>query len=151
MNSWAPSMGIGFQVAKFLFEVQKASSLFCCVQNGPVVIWVAWIGLRGSSKLSWRSERAFSEAFWTFSPVSLVYYTGVSVPRWTGGLLQWEMVFKSPNFYLKSKRLKIFFCLVKRAHLSFGLPVLALEWVKGDPEEVKGPFQRPFGPSVQLA
>ena len=52
VNSWAPSMGNGFQFAKFLFEVQKASSLFCCVQNGPVVIWVACIGLRGSSKLS---------------------------------------------------------------------------------------------------
>ena len=60
----------GFQVAKFLFEVQKASSLFCCVQNGPV---------------------------------------------------------------------------------SFGLPVLALEGVLSCPEEVQGPFQRPFGPSVQLA
>ena len=74
VKSWAPSMGNGFQVAKFLFEVQKASSLFCCVQNGPEVIWVACIGLRGSSKLSLRSARAFSEAFWTFSPKGLEKY-----------------------------------------------------------------------------
>ena len=126
-------MGNGFQVAKFLFEVQKASSLFCRVQNGPVVIWVACIGLRGSSKLPLRSARAFSEAFWTFSPVSLVYYTGVSVPRGTGGLLQWEMVFKSPNFDLKSKRLQVFFVWSKKAQGSFGLPVLASESILSGP------------------
>ena len=90
----------GFQVAKFLFEVQKTSNLFCLVQNGPVVIWVACIGLRVSSKLSFRSVRAFSEAFWTFSPISLVKYTPVSVARLTVGLLQWKMVVKSPNFAL---------------------------------------------------
>ena len=144
-------MESGFQVAKFLFEVKNASSLFCHVQNGPAVIWVAYIGLRGSSKLSWRSEWAFSEAFWTLSPISLVYYTGVSVPRWTGGLLQWRMVFKSPNFYLKSKRLQVFFVRSKRDQWSFGLPELALEGVLSCPEEGKGPFQRPFGPLVQLA
>ena len=98
-----------------------------------------------------RRERAFSEAFWTFSPVSLVYYTGVSVPRGTGGLLQWEMVFKSPNFYLKSKRIQVSFVVSKMAQWSFGLPELALEGVLSCPEEVQGPFQRPFGPSVQLA
>ena len=141
----------GFQVTKFLFEVQKTSNLFCLVQYGPVVIWVACIGLRGSYRWSWRSERAFSEAFWTFSPVSLVYYTGVSVAQQTVGLLQWKMVFKSPNFYLKSKRLQTFFASSKMAKLSFGLPILALEGVLGDPKEVKGPFQRPFGPSVQKA
>ena len=65
--------------------------------------------------------------------------------------LQWKMVFKSPNFYLKSKRLQTFFASSNMAQLSFELPVLALEGVIGDPEEVKGPFQRPFGPSVQLA
>ena len=81
VNSLAPSMENGFQVAKFLFEVQKASSLVCLVQNGPVVIWVACIGLRGSYKLSLTSVRAFSEAFWTFSPISLVKYTPVSVAR----------------------------------------------------------------------
>ena len=64
----------GFQVAKFLFEVQKTSNLFCLVQNGPVVIWVACIGLRGSSRGSLRSERGFSEAFWTFSPKGLEKY-----------------------------------------------------------------------------
>ena len=37
------------------------------------------------------------------------------------------------------------------AKLSFGLPILALEGVLGDPKEVKGPFQRPFGPLVQKA
>ena len=31
---------------------------FCFVQNGPVVIWVTCIGLRGSSKSSWRSAMA---------------------------------------------------------------------------------------------
>ena len=63
VNSWAHSMEYGFQVDKFLLEVQKASSLVCLVQNGPVLIWVACIGHRGSSKLSLRSVRAFSEAF----------------------------------------------------------------------------------------
>ena len=66
VNSWAPSMENGFQVAKFLFKVQMASSLVCLVQNGPVLIWVACIGLRGSSKLSLTGVRAFSEVFWTF-------------------------------------------------------------------------------------
>ena len=74
LNRLAPSMETGFQVTKFLFEVQKASSLVCLVQNGPVVIWVACIGLRGSSKLSLTSVRAFSEAFWTFSPKFLEKY-----------------------------------------------------------------------------
>ena len=151
MNSWAHSMGYGFQVAKFLFEVQKASSLFCCVQNGPVVIWVVCIGLRGSSRGSLRSERDFSGTFWTFSPVSLVKYTAVSVAWSIVEFLQWKMVFKSPNFNLKSKRLKILFDLSIMAQLSFGLPVLALEGVLSCPYEVQGPFQRPFGPSVQLA
>ena len=41
-----------FQVAKFKFEVRKASSLFCLVQNGPEVTWVACIGLRERSKMS---------------------------------------------------------------------------------------------------
>ena len=141
----------GFQVTKFLIQVQKTSNLFCLVQNGPIVIWVAYIGLRGSSRWSLRSERAFSEAFWTFSPVSLVYYTGVSEAQGTAWILQWKMVFKSPNFYFKSKRLQTFFASSNMAQLSFGLPVLALKGVLGDPSEVKGPFQRPFGPSVQLA
>ena len=78
----------GFQVAKFLFEVQKTSNLFCLVQNGPVVIRVACIGLRGSSRGSLRSERVFSEAFWTFSPVSLIKYTAVSVAWSTVEFLQ---------------------------------------------------------------
>ena len=60
------------QVAKLFFEVQRVLSLSCLVQNGPVVIWVACIGLRGSSKGSLRIARAFSEAFWTFSLVRLV-------------------------------------------------------------------------------
>ena len=105
----------GFQVAKFLFEVQKTSNLFCLVQNGPVVIWVACIGLRGSSRGSLRSERGFSEAFWTFSPVSLVNYTAVSVAGSNVEFLQWKMVFKSPNLYLKSKRLQVIFVLSKMA------------------------------------
>ena len=53
----------GFQVTKFLFEVQKASSLFYLVKNVPVVIWVACIGLRGSSKLPLRSADYFSRPF----------------------------------------------------------------------------------------
>ena len=31
----------------------------------------------------------------------------------------------------------------------FGLPLMALEGVIGDPEELKGPFQRPLGTLVQ--
>ena len=73
------------------------------------------------------------------------------MPRGTGGLLQWEMVFKSPNFYLKFKRLQVSFVMSKMAQRSFGLPVLALEGVLSCPEEVQGSFQRPFGPLVQLA
>ena len=123
----------GIQVAKFQFEVQKTSNLFCLVQNGRVVIWVARIGLIGSSRGSLRSERGFSEAFWTFSPVSLVKYTAVSVAWSIAEFLQWKMVFKSPNFYLKSKRLQIIFSLSKIAQLSFVLPVLALEGVLRGP------------------
>ena len=123
----------GIQVAKFKFEVQKTSNLFCLVQNGPVVIWVARIGLIGSSRGSLRSERGYSEASWTFSPVSLVKYTAVSVAWSIIEFLQWKMVFKSPNFNLKSKRLRIFFALSKMAQLSFGLPVLALEGVLEGP------------------
>ena len=33
------------EVAKSLFEVQKASSLFCLVQNCPAVIWVAYLSI----------------------------------------------------------------------------------------------------------
>ena len=47
--------------------------------------------------------------------------------------------------------LQVFFAMSKMAQRSFGLPILALEGVLGDPKEVKGPFQRPFGPLVQLA
>ena len=46
VDCWAPSMEYRFQVAKFSFEVQKSSSLFCLVQNNPGVTWVACIGLR---------------------------------------------------------------------------------------------------------
>ena len=67
VNCGFPSMENSFQVAKFLVKVQEASSLFCLVQNGPVVIWVACFGLRDSAKWSLRSARAFSEAFWTMS------------------------------------------------------------------------------------
>ena len=59
--------------------------------------------------------------------------TVVSVARQTVGLLQWKMVFKLPNFYLKSKRFQTFFVFSKMAQLSIGLPVLALEGVLGGP------------------
>ena len=39
----------------------------------------------------------------------------------------------STNFYLKSKRLQTFFASSKMAKFSFGLPILALEGVLGDP------------------
>ena len=48
---------------KFLFEIQKTSNLFCLVQNGPVVIQVACIGLKWSSRGSLSSERSFSRPF----------------------------------------------------------------------------------------
>ena len=48
---------------KFLFEIQKTSNLFCLVQNGPVVIWVAYIGLKGSSRGSLSSEMSLSRPF----------------------------------------------------------------------------------------
>ena len=52
MNCGAPSIETSFQAAKFLFEVQKASSLFCLVQNRPVVIWVACRGKIGGGSAS---------------------------------------------------------------------------------------------------
>ena len=63
VNCGALTMENSFQVAKYLFKVQKASSLFCLVQYCTAVIWVACIGLREGSKWSLRSSRAFSEAF----------------------------------------------------------------------------------------
>ena len=59
----APLMENRFQVAKFLFEVWKASSLFCLVQNGPGLTWVACIGLRERSKWSLGCARSFLETF----------------------------------------------------------------------------------------
>ena len=44
-----------------------------------------------------------------------------------------EMVFKLPNFYFKSKWLKVLLAWSKMAQLSFGLPVLALEGVLSGP------------------
>ena len=67
VNCGAPSMENGFQVAKLQFSVGKAFSFFCVIQNGPVVIWVACIDIRESYKWSFRSARAYSEAFLTFS------------------------------------------------------------------------------------
>ena len=66
VNCGDPTMENRFQVAKFLFEARKASSLFCLVQNGPGITWVACIALRERSKWSLWCERAFLEAFWTF-------------------------------------------------------------------------------------
>ena len=43
-NCGAPSIENRFQVANFLINVQKASSLFCLVQNGPGSL--ACIGLK---------------------------------------------------------------------------------------------------------
>ena len=54
----------------------------------------------------------FSESFWTFSPVSLIKYTAVSVAWSVNEFLQVKMVVKLSNFYLKSKDLN-FFCLVQ--------------------------------------
>ena len=36
-------------------------------------------------------------------------HTAVSVAQWIVGLVQWKKVFMSPNFYLKSRRLQVFF------------------------------------------
>ena len=63
MNCGAPSMENRFQVAKILFEVIKASSLFNLVQNGPEVTWIACIGLRDRSMWSLGSARTFLAAF----------------------------------------------------------------------------------------
>ena len=43
--------------------VFNSESLFCLVQNGPVVTWFACIGLREPSKWSLECARAFLEAF----------------------------------------------------------------------------------------
>ena len=65
-------MGNGFQVTISEFEVLKTSNLFCLVPNGPILISVVCLGLRGGSRWSLSIARAFSEAFWTLSPVRLV-------------------------------------------------------------------------------
>ena len=62
-----------------------------------------------------------------------------------------ENSFQVAKFLFEVQMLQVFFVLSKMAQRSFGLPVLALEGVLSCPEEVKGPFQRPFGPLVQLA
>ena len=56
VNFGAPSMENSFQF-------RKTSSLFCLVQNGPKVTWVACIGLRERSKWSLRCARDVLEAF----------------------------------------------------------------------------------------
>ena len=66
VNYGAHSMENRFQVAKFVFEVRKASSLFCLVQNGPGFTWVACIGLRERFMWSLGWVMALLEAFWTF-------------------------------------------------------------------------------------
>ena len=66
MNCGTNLIENGFQVAKFIFEVQKAPSLFCHVQKYPWVIRVAYISLRKLSEGSLRCARAFLEAFGTF-------------------------------------------------------------------------------------
>ena len=63
MNCGAPSMENRFLVAKYLFEVRKASCLFCLVENNPGVTEVASNALRERSKLSLGCARAFLEAF----------------------------------------------------------------------------------------
>ena len=60
---WGSFNGNMFQVNRFLLEVQKASSLFCLVQNVPGVPWVACIGLKEWYKWSLGCARAFLEAF----------------------------------------------------------------------------------------
>ena len=66
VNCGASSMENNFLVAKFVFKVRKISSLFCLVQNGAEVIWVACIGISERSKWYSRCARAFLEAFWTY-------------------------------------------------------------------------------------
>ena len=79
VNCWDPAMENRFQVTIFLFKVWKASILFVLVQNGPGVTWVACIGLRENTKWSFRCERAFLEAFWTF-----MLHLGHTVPASCG-------------------------------------------------------------------
>ena len=43
----------------------------------------------------------------------VIMHTAVSEAQWIVGLLQWKIIFKSPSFYMKSKRLLVFFCLVQ--------------------------------------
>ena len=51
----------------FNFQSERLLVFFCLIQNGPVVIWVACIDIRESYKWSFRSARAYSEAFLSFS------------------------------------------------------------------------------------
>ena len=64
----ASSMGNDFQVTIFKIEGQRTSNLLCTAQNGPILIWVVHLGLRGCSRWSLGSVWAFSEHFWTYSP-----------------------------------------------------------------------------------
>ena len=66
MNCGAPLMEHRFQIPKIKFEVQKATFLFCLVQNGPGVSWVACKGLRERFKWSLGCTRSFLGFFMTF-------------------------------------------------------------------------------------
>ena len=62
-----------------------------------------------------------------------------------------ENGFQVAKFLFEVKKASSLFVVSKTAQWSFGLPVLALEGVLSCPGEVQGPFQRPFGPLIQLA
>ena len=113
--------------------------------------WVHWYYLTSQTYASWHFFDLWRICIYLRFKRYKFMQTVVSVPHWTVGLLQWKMGFKSPNFYLKSKRLQVFFVLSQMAQWSFGWPVFALEGDLSCPEEVQRPFQRPFGPLVQLA
>ena len=62
-NCGTHSMKNRFKVANFSFEVQKSSSLFCLVPNGPGVTWVSCIDLRERFMGSLGCARAFLQTF----------------------------------------------------------------------------------------
>ena len=98
MNCGDPTMENRFQVAKFLFEARKASSLFCLVQNGPGITWVACIALRERSKWSLWCERAFLEAFWTF-----MSHLGHTVPASCGHGIQKQIIVNHKTMLTRSR------------------------------------------------
>ena len=101
-----------FQVTNFFWSPKRFIVFFCIVQNGPVVMWIACIGHRGSFQWSLKSARTFSEAFWTLSLVRLISTQLFQRSRELLGTLK-KNWFKVTKFVFEVQKALSFFCLVQ--------------------------------------